>query len=348
MKALLVILTSALALACGTAKPPQPVRDPVAEKKLAETLEERKALQKQYAAVDHDFRSKCEAKVGECLLQLADHRADFLDAHSTPQCKKEANSELEADCVAKALPALGKAPAATDYYAFQSQCYQKLLGCTAKFDDERGSTEQVALTKRRRKRLENSPEAAKWYDAKTFADERIVYLRGTLPPKAEGICKETADTSACERKVEEQLKEVDAEVAKDRSEYDAERAMALYVAAHKTKASCRDPEYECLLGKLSAYGATAHTRRYLEQNLKLLEKRQALINLLGADAAKSCLDSGVAKHQSTIIRGYKQYVKSPNRFFRYKLHEAFLKLHENQVTCLGAVVAPKGATRLGG
>ena len=154
--------------------------------------------------------------------------------------------------------------------------------------------------------------------------------------------------SACESQTEEQLKRLDEELSKEDKDYDADRAKELYITARKTEAGCRDPEFECLLSKLGDYGATNKTRRSLDQNLQILKERQALINLMGQDEAKSCLDAGVSKYQAQIIQGYKQYAREPVMFFRWKLHETFFKLHKTQVKCLGSAVAPKGASRLGG
>src|SRR5512136_1617090 len=114
MRLATIILTSSLmALACGSAKPMEPVRDPAAEKRFSEAMRHRDELEKRYRAVAVDMRTTCEARVGDCLLEVGDRRADFLDEHSVVSCRGEANSDLEARCVARALPALGQAAAAS-------------------------------------------------------------------------------------------------------------------------------------------------------------------------------------------------------------------------------------------
>ena len=114
------------------------------------------------------------------------------------------------------------------------------------------------------------------------------------------------------------------------------------------EAACYEPEFECLMGKLDRYGESKETRRWLTQNLEMLERREHLISEVSEAVAKSCLDGGVSQHSSRIIQGYKQYARSPGTFFRALLHKAFLKLHKSQVKCLTQSLSPNGATRLGG
>lgn len=344
-----IILTSSLmALACGTAKPAEPVRDPAAEQRFADTMRQRDELEKRYGAVAADMRTTCEARAGDCLLEVADRRADFLDAHSVVSCKGEPNSELEARCVARELSALGQAAAAGEHFAFEGRCFEQLLKCTAGLEAAAQEKARVARIKLHMQQLQATTEAARLSDAIDAAREKITYLRGTLPPGAEGLCQDLSDVTACEAKAEAPFPELEAMLAKEDGAYDPEPAAALYAQMLRDQAACRSPEFKCLMAKLPSYGETNETRRWLDQNLVVIEQRQELVNQLGPDVAQSCLNDGVSRYQSRIIQGYKQYAREPVMFFRAQLHRAFLALHKDQVACLSAKAGTNNPLPLGG
>jgi hypothetical protein len=344
-----IILTSSLmALACGTAKPTEPVRDPAAEKRFSEAMRHRDEIEKQYRAVPADMRTTCEARVGDCLLEVGDRRADFLDAHSTVTCRGEANADLEARCVARSLPAQGQADAASEYYTFEGRCFEDLLKCTAGLESSAEDKARLARIKERMQELQSSTEATRLSDTIDSTREKVTYLRGTLPPAGEGVCREFSDVSACETKAEAPYPQLEALLAKEDGEYDKPSAAQLYHKMLEDQAKCREPEFKCLMGKLVQFGETDETRRWLNQNLAVLEQRQELVNQVGPDIAQGCLNDGVAKYQSRIIQGYKQYAREPVMFFRGQLHQAFLALHRDQVACLSSKAASGNTLPLGG
>jgi hypothetical protein len=349
MRLATIILTSSLmALACGSAKPTEPVRDPAAEKRLSEALGRRDELEKQYRAVAVDMRTTCEARAGDCLLEVGDRRADFLDTHSVATCRSEANSDLEARCVARTLPALGKADAASDYFAFEGRCFEQLLKCTAGLETKAEDKARLARIRQRMQELQASTEATRLSDAIDSKREKVTYLRGTLPPAGEGICKEFSDISTCEAKAEAPYPQLEEMLGRDDAEYDKPAATKLYLRMLRDQSTCRDPEFKCLMGKLAQFGETNETRHWLDQNLAVLDQRQELVNLLSPEIAQGCLNDGVAKYQSRIIQGYKQYAREPVMFFRAQLHRAFLALHKDQVACLSSKTASHNTLPLGG
>lgn len=349
MKPTTTLLTTLILVGCGAAPPPQTAPDPAAVKRVAQAIEQRDALQNQLSQVAADYRTACDVQAGDCMIQVGDRRADLLDAHSSDKCRNRASdSDAEARCVATALPTAGSEKAAKEYFEFEGWCFKQILECTAKLEAKDAERARLSRIKRRWQQLESSEKSAQLRDHVNFARERNIYLRGTLPPRAEGICGEFSDVSACTDKAEAQTEQIDAEVAKEDQDYDSKRAAALYETMKTQEAACYEPEYKCLMGKLDRYGESNETRHWLTQNLELLERREQLIGEVSSDVAKSCLDSGVSQHSSRIIQGYKQYARSPGTFFRAMLHKAFLGLHKSQVKCLTQSLSPKGATRLGG
>jgi hypothetical protein len=349
MRLTAIILTSSLmASACGSAKPAEPVRDPAAEKRFSEAMRHRDELEKQYRAVAVDMRTTCEARVGDCLLEVGDRRADFLYEHSSSSCRAEANSDLEVRCVARGLPALGQANAAAEYFTFEGRCFEQLIKCTAGLESKAEDEARVARIKQRLQELQSSTQATRLSDAIDSTREKVIYLRGTLPPSGEGVCKEFSDVSACEAKAEAPYPRLETILGQDDAEYDKVSATKLYLKMLSDQAACHDPEFKCLMGKLAQFGETNETRRWLNQNLAVLEQRQELVNQLGSDIAQPCLNDGVAKFQSRIIQGYKQYAREPVMFFRAQLHRAFLALHKDQVACLSSKAASHNTLPLGG
>lgn len=349
MKLTTTLLTTLLVVGCAAGAPPEPVRDPAVIKSVNDAIAQRDALQNELGAVAAEYRSACDVQAGDCMIQAGDRRADLLDAHSTDRCRStSANSDAEARCVAKELPNPGSAEAAKEYFHFEGWCFKQILECTAKLQAEAADEERTARAKRRWQQLESLEKSAQLRDKVSFSRERNIYLRGTLPPKAEGLCGEFSDVSACTSKAEAQNDQIDVELAKDDKSYDAARAASIYEAMKTQEAACYEPEFKCLMSKLGRYGESSETRRWLTQNLDLLEKREQLIGQVSDQVAKSCLDGGVSKFQSQIIQGYTQYAREPGTFFRAQLHRAFAKLHKSQVKCLTRALSANGETRLGG
>jgi hypothetical protein len=108
----------------------------------------------------------------------------------------------------------------------------------------------------------------------------------------------------------------------------------LYAASKATEASCPEPEFQCLVSALQAYGALPETRKWVDRNVQALRERQEVATHVPPDVQGECLTDTAAKHEARIVSAYQIYVKQPVLFFRTQLEKAFLTLHEDQVACL--------------
>jgi hypothetical protein len=323
-------------IAACAANPEPPPRDPEAEKELGLLLERRDQLQKDFEASSIALRRRCELSDGECLMQLVDRRVGLLHEHSTSQCKAEPDSEKEVRCTAKHLASVGNAGAAGDYYGFEAWCFEQLTQCTARLEQEAAEAARLERVARRRRVLEASSQGIELRAGIEFAKERNDYLRATLPPQADELCKDGAVVEQCGEAARGQARALDDELGKEDAAYDAEAGARLYAELLGAEAGCYEPEFACLSSNVERFGVTRYNQRVLAQSLEVLEQRQLLLLRVDAEAGKECLESGVAKHQARIVQGYQLFVREPVVYFWGQLHKAFLSLHKAQVRCLEA------------
>ncbi len=323
-----------LVTACATTQAAPPARNPESIKQYSETVALRDNLRARWKEVKPEDRQFCELKAGDCALQVVDLRDELISSHQVPTCRAKANSDLEAKCVADELVKLGTPEPATRYFKGDLWCLKKLTQCVTQHQDATEKDARVALIRHRRNELEASPQGITWRSRVAATSEKIKYIRTTLPPVAEGECQQISQDSGCDSSIKQYEAELDGELSKSESDYDKKRAGSVYEHLTKVQSSCYEPELKCLSKSLSKYGETNESRRWLQRNFDLLDKRQRLIEKAGDGAATPCLESGVASHQAEIIQSYKAYVHEPVLYFRTQLHRSFVALHKSQIDCL--------------
>jgi hypothetical protein len=345
----LLVNLAGFALAACAATTAAPPRDARAEKELAGLLERRDALEDQFEKSELEYRRQCELSDGECRMQLIDRRAELLGAHSTSQCKAEADSEREVRCAAKELAAFGELEVAADYYGFESWCFERLTACTAGLERAAAEAASRERVERRLSVIGASDEGVALRASVEFAKEKIKYMRSTLLPGTEEVCRNESESERCLAEVEDQTRALRDELGKPDGEYDAEAGVSLYRAASNAAVSCHEPESTCLAGELTNLGVTRHNRRLLQKSLGALEERQSLLARAEAEAGKKCLAEAIEKHQPKIVQDYQLYARQRVAYFWAQLHKAFLALHQSQVRCLKqSETAPSASAATGG
>jgi len=334
------VFVCACAVACTTTQETAPARNPEAILQFGPTLNRRNQLRTEWSKVEASDREYCETRVGECEVQVSDTRADLALNYSNPICKAKSNSDEEAICVAENLLKVGDPTPALKYFKADIWCLEKLQGCVARHQRQEADDSRLAQIAQRRREIESSPQGMLWHARVAATSEKVKYVRATLPPDAEGECRQVSDNSDCESTIEHLDAEFDSELSRPPAEYSIKKASKLYEQLTKTAASCYEPELKCLSKSVAKYGETSESRRWLERNFDLLERRQQLIEKAGERAAEPCIESAVASHQADIVQSYRAYVREPVLYFRTRLHRSFGALHKSEIDCLGTPPAP--------
>lgn len=340
VEVLMLRLTSVLACvilaACAGTRETTPVRDPEAAKQFGEAVAKRDKALAVWEGAKAEERQYCETKAGDCKLQVGDQRDELISAHSVPVCRTQPDSDHEASCIVEELKKRGDSGAATKYIKSDLWCLEKLTQCIAKHQEEQAEDARTTRIAQRRSNLELSPQGVAWRSRVAAASEKIKYIRATLPPDADGECQQIAEDNSCEVAINKQNAQLEAEFAKTEKEYDQKKAAKVYEELTKLEASCYEPELKCLSKSVSKYGETNESRKWLQRNFDIIDKRQRLIEKAGNGAATPCLDSAVASHSAEIVQSYRAYVREPVLFFRTQLHRSFFAMHKDQIDCLGA------------
>jgi hypothetical protein len=336
MLRLMSVLVCACAVACTTTQETAHARNPEAILQFGPTLARRNQLRDEWSKVEAKDRGYCETQVGECEVQVSDTRADLALNYSNPVCKAKSNSDEEAICVAEGLLKLGDPTPALKYFKTDIWCLEKLQGCVVQHQKQVANDSRLAQIAQRRREVESSPQGMVWHARVAATSEKVKYIRATLPPDAEGECRQMGDNADCESTIEHLDAEFEGELSRPQAEYNIKKASKLYEQLTKTEASCYEPELKCLSKSVVKYGETNESRRWLERNFDLLERRQQLIEKAGEQAAEPCIESAVASHQADIVQSYRAYVREPVLYFRTRLHRSFLALHKSEIDCLGA------------
>jgi hypothetical protein len=324
-------------IACATTQDTTVVRNPNAIKVFNEAAAQRDALRAEWTHASAEDHKYCEIKVGECEMQVNDRRDDLISAHGNPVCRAKSNSDQEAQCIADELAKLGNPEPANGYFTTDVWCLKRLNQCVAKHQNELAEKARVALIAHRRNALESSRQGIVWHARVAAAAEKVKYIRATLPPDADGECRQSTDNSKCGATIDRYESDLGTELAKSEAEYDAKKAQKLYEELTKTQASCYEPELKCLSKSVAKYGETNESRRFLQRNFDLLDKRQRLIEKAGDQAAEPCIESAVASHKADIVQSYRAYVREPVLYFRTQLHRSFIALHKSEIDCLDKV-----------
>jgi hypothetical protein len=307
--------------------------DPAAEQNLAKETAQRAELEQKWAATAPDIRKECDLKVGECSMDVKDKRHDLIRRRSFPGCGAHIEEAAKVKCEDEAMLELGEGDAVIEYYAFGNWCLKGLIDCAAKLEQEAAAAALDQEIRGREHLVLETPIAVRWRENVAIAEEKVKYLRSTLPPKGDAICQEEAKRDDCLAKVTPLEKKLEAYLQTAEG-YKQVEAVTLYRKAREQEASCYQPEFDCIDSKLEKYAATDRTRGLLKRNLDVIEQRERLETTVPDQVVERCLLQGAAQHQDQVIMSYRQYAKQTVLFFRLQLHKAFLAVHEAQVQCL--------------
>jgi hypothetical protein len=337
----LSLLACTILAACSTAQAVAPVHNPEADKQLNDAVAQRSKLRARWDGAKPDDQQFCETRAGDCRLQVSDQRDELISAHQVPVCRTQPDSDHEAICIADELAKLGTPEPATKYYKTDLWCLEKLTQCLTKHQEDLAENARLARITERRDHLTLSAQGVAWRSRVAAASEKIKYIRATLPPDADSECQQFSENAECDVSIKQRSAELDGELSKSDTEYDQKQAAKTYEQLTKVQASCYEPELKCLSKSVAKYGETNESRRWLQRNFDLLDKRQRLIEKAGDNAATPCLETSIASHQADIIQSYRAYVREPVLFFRTQLHRSFFAMHKSQIDCLGNSGGPE-------
>jgi hypothetical protein len=326
-----------LLAACASTQAARPVAsNPNGAKQFNETVAQRNQIQQRWEGAKPEERQYCETKAGDCRMQVGDQRDELISSHPLPACRAQPDSNEEAKCIVNELVQTGQSEPAIKFVKTDLWCLEKLTKCIDKRQEELAEEARIARITQRRAELELSPQGVSWRSRVAAASEKIKYIRATLPPDADSECQQVDENPNCDTSIKQQNSDFESELAKAEGAYDAKKAAAIYEKLTKTEASCYEPELACLSKSVSKYGETSESRRWLQRNFDILDKRQRLIEKAGDSASAPCLETALASHQAEIVDSYRAYVREPVLFFRTKLHRSFFAMHKSQVDCLGS------------
>jgi hypothetical protein len=336
------LLASFLLAACATARETKPVQDPQVVKQFNEVMAQRAAVLARWDGVKPDDRQFCETKAGDCRMQVTDQRDELISSNPIPQCRTQPDSDSEVRCIVDELAKRGTPEQGVKFVKADLWCLEKLVQCVAKHQESVAEDQRQARIVQRRNDVEVSAQGVAWRSRVAAASEKVKYIRATLPPDADGECQQVSENTDCDTTIQRHTAQFEGELAKTDGDYDPKKASHLYEQLTKVQASCYEPELKCLAKSVSKYGETNESRRWLQRNFDLLDKRQRLIEKCGDSAATPCLESAQASHQAEIVQSYRAYVREPVLFFRTQLHRSFFAMHKSQVDCLGGAANPDG------
>jgi hypothetical protein len=322
-----------LLLACSSSNA-RPVTDPAALRKVEAELAKRDGLLEQLAAVSDDVKQKCEMLAGDCLMFVRDQRDELTTGRFFLECQTAKYTEEREECLLKNLARHGKAKEAIGFYSYHSSCIDEMLKCTKDLEQKRAAEIQEAMYHQRKLGFEGAPELTELRLEVAIVGEKVKYVRSTLPPAADDICKELPAIDECWNQVEQHTQKFEAELIKPESKYDQAAAQRLFEERNRTELSCAQPELDCITGKLGDYGANARSGKLLDRNFELVARRHRLVAKATPRAAEECLAAGIARHQALIIAHFRNYVKQTIPYFRIQLQRTFLTMHRFQVECL--------------
>jgi hypothetical protein len=332
-RALFISLLVSRLAACVPIAPEPESRSSASVAELKSTMAQCDELLARFKKATPEQQQACEVTAGDCQMLVNEKRNRFIQEQGRDDCRQP-DADTEARCNVDKLLTYGDVTLATEYFKANLWCLEQLAQCIATREEQAESDSTAALATSRRNDIERSDTAVAELARVSLAEEKIKYIRATLPPDAETECSEAKPQSSCLEAAHEKESTYTKEFDKTEQEYQRPRAAKLYEEMTAAEATCYKPELDCLLSRLSKYGETAETRLVLENNFKVLEQRQRLVVKLGPESAQACLDKSTNAHQADIIQSYLAYVREPVLFFRRQLHRAFLTLHQAQVDCL--------------
>ena len=320
---------------CAAPEPPKvvtPPRDLEGEKRLAAVTVERAETEAKLLAVDTRDRERCEFQVGDCKILVHEQRDDLMSSEELVECRVMPDETGVTRCLADELVKRRKQASLATLYSSDVDCMRTVLTCTEQL---RRNAEDAAVQVRAGQR-EQDLRTSKRGEAATSTiaalDEKIAYLRATLPPSQSSSCAPDDEHDRCTKTGDDYEGQFEAELEKD--DFHPDAALALLERAAKTHEQCSAPVIACLSTTLEAHGLYPEGKKWVERNFEALDRREKTGVAVAPGVRNRCINEASKQHQSHIVDAYVAYVRDPVLFFRVQLDKAFLAMHESQVACL--------------
>lgn len=308
--------------------------DPETRAALAQLAEQVSRMRVHLDAADPKHREACEFRAGDCLMELRDKRKELLRGRTFLECDAATDREKKARCEEDKLLDRGESAEVDRYYDYTRWCLGGMDECIVDLERRAGEEAQRELVEQRRARFFGSPLAAELELALTVADSRLEYVRSTLPPAADGLCRDLPAVAACRERGIASMAEVESYLTRGPDEYEEQTAEGLLRQTKQTEVECVALEQTCIVEQLATYGETDESRPLLDQNLALVAERTRLLAGVDPAAGQQCLAAGRAPQEAYIAANAAQYARRQVAYFRIQLARAFLKVHKAQLECL--------------
>jgi hypothetical protein len=323
-----------LSVACGGGEP-QAASATEARAKLQRESAAREASLRKLAGADPAMREQCETVGADCAILVKERRDTLYEGHHFYMCATVDDPERRDRCQEDVLVQAGEVSEVAEYYAYANWCSSSVTQCIADLEQKAADAARQEKIAKRKVTLTTAPAAADLQAQLDAAEQGLAFVRQTLPPSADSLCRELPGAKECQARAEQAQAELDAYLQKPDAEYDEKTAAGLYEKARQSEASCPKVEFDCLSEKLGDFGATAQTRQELAKNLALIAKRERLRGTVDGELAEQCVADGTSRNQARIVELYAQYAQQPITYFCLQLQRAFLAVHEYQVRCMG-------------
>jgi hypothetical protein len=323
---------------CAAPEPPKvaapPPRDLAGERRLAAVTVERDETEAKLLAVDTRDRERCEFQVGDCKILVHDQRDELMSSEQLSECRVMTDEAGITRCMADELVKRRKQGSLATLYDSDVACMHTVLACT---DQLRRNAQDAAVQVRagqREKDLRHSKRGAAATSAIAALDEKVHYLRATLPPAQSSACAADDARDRCDKTAGDYEDQLEAELEKD--DFRADAALGVLEREAKAREQCSAPEIACLSTTLEAHGLYPEGKKWVQRNFEALERREQTGMVVAPAVRSRCITQASKQHQGQIVNAYVAYVHDPVLFFRVQLDKAFLAMHESQVACLSA------------
>jgi hypothetical protein len=319
---------------CCTPRLPPRLDDPEARAKLQERAAEVSRLESQLNQADPKIREACEFKAGDCLMELRDKRRDLVRGRTFLECEAESDPEPKARCEEEKLLERGEADSIDRYYDYQVWCLTGMSGCIVELEEKAKQDAHRTMVAERRAAFFSGELARSLELDLRVAEEKLAYLRTTLPPVADAVCQQVDEVTECRKLSAATVARLEEHLALPQDRYDPTRAEELLREARRRDLECVDIEQRCVAEELKGHGATDHTRALLEENYQLVDRRQRLRAQLDPSVGDACIREGQTEYAPYILENYRQYARQRVEYFRIQMHRAFARVHRSQIECL--------------
>jgi hypothetical protein len=319
---------------CCTPRLPSRVDDPEARARLTGRADEVSQLASHLDQADPKIREACEFQAGDCLLELKDKRRELVRGRTFLECEAESAAEPKARCEEEKLLERGEAEAVDRYYGYQIWCLTGMSRCVTELEEKaRQDAHRSMVAERRTAFFSGEPARSLELDLRV-AEEKLAYLRTTLPPAADAVCQQLDEVAECRKLSVAAVARLEEHLALPQGQYEPTRAEELLRDARERDLECVAIEQRCVAEELKSHGGTERTRALLEENYQLVERRQRLSEQLDPSVGDACIREGQTEYAPYILENYRQYARQRVEYFRIQMHRAFARVHRSQIECL--------------